>query len=71
MEVYDTGGAKVHQQFVTGQSFAAGQTRSFQWTWAVPASLPPGVYTVKVGIFSSGWATLYTWHNGAASLTIQ
>jgi hypothetical protein len=20
---------------------------------------------VKVGIFSAGWATLYTWHNGA------
>ena len=65
LEIYDAGGRRVHQQFITGQSFQSGQQKSFQWTWPVPAAQAPGVYTVKVGIFSAGWATLYTWHNGA------
>ena len=62
--------AKIHQQLTTGQSFQAGQQRTFQWTWAVPPSLAPGVYTVKLGIFSGNWGTLYTWHNAAASVTV-
>jgi hypothetical protein len=70
MEVYNAGGAKVHQQLTTGQSFAAGQQRSFQWTWAVPAGLGSGVYTVKFGIFSADWSTLYTWQNAAATVTV-
>jgi hypothetical protein len=71
MEVYSAGGTKIHQQLTTGQSFAAGQQKSFQWSWAVPAGQAPGVYTVKLGIFSGNWATLYTWHNAAATVTVQ
>jgi hypothetical protein len=70
MEVYDGGGVKIHQQLATGQGFQAGQQRAFQWTWAVPGSLAPGVYTVKLGIFTGDWATLYTWHNAAATVTV-
>jgi hypothetical protein len=71
MEVYSAGGAKIHQQLTTGQSFQAGQQKTFQWTWALPGSLAPGVYTVKFGIFSGDWATLYTWHNAAATVAVQ
>jgi hypothetical protein len=71
MEVYSAGGAKIHQQLTTGQSFQAGQQKTFQWTWTLPGSLAPGVYTVKLGIFSGDWATLYTWHNAAATVGVQ
>jgi hypothetical protein len=71
MEVYNASGARIHQQLTTGQSFQAGQQRTFQWTWAVPGGQPPGVYMVKLGIFSGNWATRYTWQNAAASVTIR
>jgi hypothetical protein len=70
MEVYNAGGAKIHQQLATGQSFQSGQQKTFQWTWPVPATQAPGVYTVKIGVFSGNWATLYAWHNAAATVTV-
>ncbi|HSE96020.1 MAG TPA: hypothetical protein VLD61_09010 [Methylomirabilota bacterium] len=71
MEVYNAWGTKIHQQVATGQSFQAGQQRTFQWTWPVLATQGPGVYTVKIGIFSANWATRYTWDNAAASVTVR
>jgi hypothetical protein len=71
MEVYNAANVKVHQQVTTNQAFAVGQSRTFQWTWTVPAGQAPGAYTIKIGIFSGDWTTLYTWHNSAGSLTIQ
>jgi hypothetical protein len=61
----------VHQQVTGSQAFAAGQSRTFQWTWAVPAGQAAGTYTVKIGVFSAGWATLHAWDNAAAFLTVQ
>jgi hypothetical protein len=71
LEVYTAGGARVHQQVTGSQAFAAGQSRTFQWTWAVPAGQAVGTYTVKIGVFSAGWATLHAWDNAAAFLTVQ
>jgi hypothetical protein len=71
MEVYDAGGRRIHQQVTTGQGFQAGQQRSFQWTWAVPAAQPLGLYTVEIGIFSANWATRYTWQNNAGTVRVQ
>ena len=71
MEVYNAWGTKIHQQVATGQSFQAGQQRTFQWTWPVLATQGPGVYTVRIGIFSANWATRYTWHTAAASVTVR
>jgi hypothetical protein len=70
VEVYSAGGTKVFQQFWDGQAFAAGQTRTLTATWAVPSSLATGAYTVKIGVFSNGWGTLYNWNNTAATLTV-
>ena len=71
MEVYSAANVKIHQQVTTNQTFATGQSRTFQWTWPVPAGQAPGPYTIKIGVFSGDWSTLYTWNNGAGSLTIQ
>jgi len=53
IEVYGPGG-RVHQQFFDGQSFAAGQQRSFTSNWNARSSTPTATYTVKIGIFSPG-----------------
>jgi hypothetical protein len=77
MEIYDAAGVKVNQgtpsgqQYTPGQSFAAGETKTYQWFWTVPASQAPGAYTVKIGVFSDHWSQLYLWNNNAMTLNIQ
>jgi hypothetical protein len=70
VEVYDMSGAKVFQQIWDNQSFNTGQTRMYSANWTVPLTMTPGSYTVKIGVFSPGWTTLYTWNNTAAVFTV-
>lgn len=70
LEVYNASGQKVFQRFWDNQSFSANVTRSFSAGWAIPSNLPAGTYTVKIGVFGSGWAGMYAWNNGAATFTV-
>ncbi|MCC7369453.1 MAG: hypothetical protein IT306_13580 [Chloroflexi bacterium] len=70
VEVYSPTWAKVHQQWFDNQSFAAGQHRTVQTTWSVPANAAPGVYTIMLGTFSPGWGTNYAWSASAATFTV-
>ena len=67
IEVYDQNNSKVHQAVFDNQTFAAGQARDFQTSWTPSAT---GSYTVKIGVFSSGWAQLYTWVNNAGAISV-
>jgi hypothetical protein len=68
-EVYSAN-ARVGQVFVDPVQFTASQqTVSAQW-W-VPSSLATGTYTLKVGVFKSGWGTLYSWSNDAGSIKVS
>jgi hypothetical protein len=69
LEIYNSAGTKVAQNYWTGQSFTSGQRRTYTWSWTTPATTGP--YTVKVGVFNSTWATNYHWNNGAATITVQ
>jgi mannan endo-1,4-beta-mannosidase len=71
MEIYDSGGRKVAQQVATGQSFAAGQTRTYTHSWWVPTNGSTGTYTVRIGVFNGNWTTRYLWVNGARSFTVR
>jgi hypothetical protein len=71
LEVFNAGGTRVHQQYTTGLSFQAGEQKTVQWVWPVAAGQAVGTYTVKLGVFSGNWSTLYTWQNGAASVSVQ
>jgi mannan endo-1,4-beta-mannosidase len=68
LEVYDSSNVKVGQGVYSGQTFAAGTARSFNWTW--PGNATPGTYTVKVGVFNADWSTMYKWDNAAASIAV-
>lgn len=68
LEVYNGAGTRVAQKAFSGQSFSAGQTRTYSWTW--PGSATAGTFTVKVGVFSNDWSTLYLWRNAAATITV-
>jgi hypothetical protein len=56
---------------VSGQSFAAGQTRSYTWSWRVPTNGSTGTYTVKIGVFNGSWTTLCLWVNNAGSFAVR
>jgi hypothetical protein len=70
VEVYNASGALVSQRVWDAQAFTAGQTRTFTTTWAVPLTASPGTYTIKVGVFSPGWGTLYSWNNQAGTFGV-
>jgi len=71
VEVYDPSGAKVFQKVWDGQSFTAGQTLIFTTRWSVPPMSLAGSYTVKIGVFSTGWGVLYDWNDHAATFTVK
>ena len=70
VEIYSPAGQKVYQQAFSNQSFAAGQSQTYDVTWNVATTAPTGIYTVKVGIFSNDWKTLYSWNNNAIVFTV-
>jgi hypothetical protein len=71
IEVYDGAGNKTFQRYYDQQSFTAGHGRQYTANWTVPSSATVGAYTVKIGVFSSGWGTMYNWNNQAAQLTVR
>ena len=70
VEIYDTAGRKVVQQFWDSQQFSAGVARSYAMTWAVPANQATGTYRVDVGVFNVGWSELHHWNSGVTSLAV-
>jgi hypothetical protein len=70
IEIYSAGGTQVFQRAIDRQAFAAGQERTFPVTWTVPAGTAPGVYTVRIGLFSPGWGIVYTWNSNAGQFTV-
>ncbi|HUO56498.1 MAG TPA: hypothetical protein VMU27_03650 [Candidatus Paceibacterota bacterium] len=67
IEVYNSAGTRVYQKFYGEQNFGAGQSQSYSASWTPPGT---GTYTLKVGVFSGDWSTLYTWNNSAATISV-
>lgn len=70
VEVYDSAGRKVHQQFFDNRSFSANTNSTVTLSWRVPSNARTGTYTVKIGIFSPGWGQLYHWNDRAATFQV-
>lgn len=71
IEVYSATGAKVHQAYVTNQTFSEQQRKRITTEWAVPSTLAEGQYIIKVGVFSNDWSQLYNWNNTAGTVQIK
>ena len=67
VEIYNNAGVRVYQQFFSNQTFAQGASAPYTVTWTPTTT---GLYTAKVGIFASSWASEYTWNNNAAAFTV-
>lgn len=70
IEIYDPSGARVGQQALDNQSLTAGTARTFAFNWQAPAAGATGVHTVKIGIFSPGWAAFYHWNDNGAQFAV-
>jgi hypothetical protein len=70
VEVYSSAGAKAFQQFFDNEAFTTELTKTYAVSWPVPTTAAPGTYIVKVGIFSPGWGTLYSWNDSATQFAV-
>jgi hypothetical protein len=70
LEIDNSEGTKLAQTFFQGQNFAAGQARTYSWTYPVPAGTAAGSYTLKLGVFTAGWAANPYWNNSVASYQV-
>jgi len=70
-EVYDAAGQKISQTALDNQVLLPNGVASFSTTMALPASLPPGQYTVKAGLCSPDWSTLYVWSDLAGAFVVD
>jgi hypothetical protein len=70
-ELYDNEGRKVWQTWHDNTPFPGGAVTSDFAVFTIPDSLPPGQYTFKTGVFSTGWGTLYAWNDNAGTLTVD
>ena len=70
LEIYDAAGVRVPngQMSWSGQSMADGATYTYTWNTTAPATL--ATYTVKAGLFRSGWATPYKWVDKADTIEV-
>ncbi len=69
-EIYNATGSRIAQTFYQGQNFAAGRTIPYTWNYTVPAGTAAGTYTLKLGIFTAGWASNPYWNNTVSSYQV-
>lgn len=68
MEIWDASGKAVYKQNQANENFAAGETRTYRFSW------PPtktGRYSVNVGVYGHGWVPSYAWKLDAAAIVME
>jgi hypothetical protein len=70
LQIFDQSGNAVATTYWSGQSFNAGQSLPYSYSWTPNSSVSPGVYNVAIGVFNSGWTHNYYWNGSAATITV-
>lgn len=68
LEIYNSAGSRVAQNFWSGQAFTTGQSRTYTYNWTAPATT--GTYYIKAAVFNSDWSTLYHWNDNAGTALV-
>jgi len=69
-QLFDPNPTRRYETWWPNESFTAGQTKTYTFSWTVPGSGPAGNWIVKLGVFSNDWATLWSWNNGASTFGV-
>ncbi len=67
IEIYDSNDQRVHQEFFEGQNFGAGEEKDFETSWTPQSE---GEFTVRIGVFSSGWSQTLHWNHNALTFNV-
>jgi hypothetical protein len=68
LEIKDQDGRQVEQQFIADQRLAAGQERTFRFTWTPNSK---GRYRVDAGVFGAGWSSKLLFLEGLATIDVR
>jgi hypothetical protein len=68
LNLENASGAQIAQQSSSAQSFTAGQSHTYSWTYTAPATA--GTYSLAIGVYSSDQSSNYFWNGAAATLTV-
>lgn len=68
MEIWDASGKTVYKQHQADANFAAGQTKTYVFSWTPEKD---GEYTVNVGAYGPGWVPSFAWKLKAATITVN
>ena len=69
IEVYNSSGQKVGQQYWTGKNLAFGQSATETYNWVAPSTIGP--YTVEAGVFGPNWSPNYYWNSNAGTINVN
>jgi hypothetical protein len=70
LQIFDKSGNAAATNVWSGQSFSAGQTQQYSYTWIPASTVAAGSYTVEIGVFNSAWTTDYYWNGSAATISV-
>jgi len=68
MEIWDESGHEVYKQDKQNESFAAGQTNTYTFSWTPTRA---GTYTVNIGAYAPKGTPSYAWKLKAATITVN
>lgn len=69
LQIFNSAGSAVATQVWSSQNFSSGSSLKYSYSWTPAATLPPGSYSVDLGVFNSAWTDDYYW-NTDATITV-
>ena len=70
VQLFNPSGVRTYETWWPNEVFAVGQSKTYAFAWNCLSTSPTGTWTVKVGVFTNDWATLYSWNNSAATFGV-
>ena len=70
-EIRNAANALLTSKSYNSQTFAAGQVRTYTWSFTVPSTWPAGTYRVAAGMFNTSWSTTLQWAGSSSSFVVK
>ena len=72
IEVYAPGGGAIaYQHWYDTEHFGAGEVKTYSVQWPVPIGATSGTYTVALRAYATGWKSLYSANDNAATIVVR
>lgn len=68
MEIWDEKHKPVHKQNKSKESFAPGETKTYEFSWTPTKT---GTYTISVGVYGPKWTPSYSWNQEMVTVTVH